>query len=737
MTPGGAAGPGPGAGPGGSGLIGPPVAVDTANADRCDYLDPSVCLYPFPNDRFTVPDPSMDTGRRLNLNILSMPRNVANEPINPADQNRNDGFSPGNLIVTKVPGLDTPSAFRATGAVPITDMERYADPAQPVVVIDAATGERHPIWSELDSNPSVKPRDVTLIIRPAVNFKEGHRYIVALRNLRDAGGRLLPARTEFRAYRDRLATTDATFEARRPAMEALFATLGSAGIARSDLYLAWDFTVASERNLSERMLSIRNRAFAELGDTTLGDLNPQGAAPAVTVDTVTENPYGPTGKIARRVEGKVKVPCYLNVTAAAPAPSCASGSRFSYQPGTNIPARTGEDLPLAARPTYDAGFTCQIPRKALTEGPGRPSLYGHGLLGSRGEIGQGQLKNLGGDFNMVFCATDWIGMACADLPDADPTDPTSYPGAVQNYFDQLAAGNAPALPNCDLPNIATLLGDLSNFSTLTDRVQQGMLNQMFLGRAMLHPNGLNAKPAFRAPITNTPVIDTDKKRLFYDGNSQGGIIGGSLIAVSPDLERGALGVPGMNYSTLLRRSVDFDTYAQIMYKAYPNELDRPLMLSLIQLLWDRAEANGYAQHMTSDPYPNTPAHRVLLHPAFGDHQVANVAAEVEARTVGAATIAPYVAPGRSPYVTDTPWGIPEIGAFPFEGSAIVMWDSGSPTPPTTNTPPREGADPHEHARRSPVARQQKSDFLKLNGKITNPCAPGPCIGVASDPVPTS
>ncbi len=33
----------------------------------------------------------------------------------------------------------------------------------------------------------------------------------------------------------------------------------------------------------------------------------------------------------------------------------------------------------------------------------------------------------------------------------------------------------------------------------------------------------------------------------------------------------------MNYSTLLRRSVDFDQYAQIMYQTYPNERERPLV----------------------------------------------------------------------------------------------------------------------------------------------------------------
>ena len=49
-----------------------------------------------------------------------------------------------------------------------------------------------------------------LIIRPARNFDEGERYIVALRNLkeRERQGRSSPARG-FRIYRDRI-TTGAT-----------------------------------------------------------------------------------------------------------------------------------------------------------------------------------------------------------------------------------------------------------------------------------------------------------------------------------------------------------------------------------------------------------------------------------------------------------------------------------------------------------------------------------------------
>ena len=83
-------------------------SVDTKDAARCDFLDKSVCLFPFPNDDFTKADKSTATGKRLNLNKDSMPANKGGVHIDPTDQNRADGFSPGNLIVTHVPGHGQP-----------------------------------------------------------------------------------------------------------------------------------------------------------------------------------------------------------------------------------------------------------------------------------------------------------------------------------------------------------------------------------------------------------------------------------------------------------------------------------------------------------------------------------------------------------------------------------------------------------------------------------------------------
>jgi len=192
----------------------------------------------------------------------------------------------------------------------------------------------------------------------------------------------------------------------------------------------------------------------------------------------------------------------------------------------------------------------------------------------------------------------------------------------------------------------------------------------------------------------------------------------------------------MNYSLLVQRSSDFDQFAAVLYPNYPNEIERQQILSMLQMLWDRGDADGYAQHMTSNPYPGTPAHSVLLEMAFGDHQVTNWATEVEARTIGAHNRVPALDPGRSPEVTPY-YGIPPITSFPYNGSALVVWDTGpvrtangqtvgTAPPPTANVPDRDGQDPHEAPRSEPSNRVQKSDFLTVGGNVVDVCDGHPC-----------
>ncbi len=263
-----------------------PKPIDLSHASKCDFIGQqsgSLCMLPFPDDFYTVKDPSSNTGRRIAFKSDAMPANASNVRVDPTPYARNDGFSPGQTIVLRVPGLDSPTALAKTNAVPINHLGRYTDRNTPVVVIDANTGKRWPIWVEIDSNAS-SPDDTALLIHPAKNFNAKHRYIVALRNLKDSSGKAIAAPEGFRYYRDDLPSNKAAINKQRGRFERVFRDLRSAGIQRANLYLAWDFTVGSDLNIASRMLDIRNDAFAQLGDTDLSDGVVTGTAPTFNVD---------------------------------------------------------------------------------------------------------------------------------------------------------------------------------------------------------------------------------------------------------------------------------------------------------------------------------------------------------------------------------------------------------------------------------------------------------------------
>jgi hypothetical protein len=651
------------------------ISIDDSNAEFCDLLDTAKCLLPFPSNFFTQDSDTTDNGLLVNFSDQAMPVNKDGVAIDPAEWNRNDGFSPGTVMITQVPGLD----MEATGAPRLIDLSDSRKEDSPIVVINAATGERQLIWSELDANAEAES-ELSLLIRVAKNLQDGQRYIVALRNLKNADGEIIPPSELFRAYRDNVQTDSDAAEARRPAMEEIFTALAAANIAREDLYLAWDFTVASTRSLSERILHMRETAFAALA----------GGAPEYTIDSV-ENLMDTNW--GRRIRGTITIPNFMDSDDAGP------GSALFYaDDGDSLPDRMNGDN------TTVQPFICNISNQSLDNmsselaGSTRVYLYGHGLLGSRNQSTNGAHQGtLSNQYNLMNCAMDFIGMAESDV------------------------GNA-----------ISILQGAGDFWTIPDRTQQGFIGWMYLAELLRHPDGFATDEAFQ--VDGNSVYDGT--RVYYYGNSEGGILGGALVATAHNIENGVLGVPGMNYSLLLRRSVDFDLYATFLKPAYPDVLDQTLLLSLYQMLWDRGENNGYANHLVSDPLPNTPAKNVLLHVAFGDHQVTHTSAEIIARTLEIPLHQPALVEGRhhdiNPYVELMP-----ISTYPHMGSAMVYFDggpgpndwaeTGTPVPPIENLPPREGDDPHERPRRDPGAMEQISGFMSPDSTIVNVCGPGPCL----------
>ena len=217
---------------------------------------------------------------------------------------------------------------------------------------------------------------------------------------------------------------------------------------------------------------------------------------------------------------------------------------------------------------------------------------------------------------------------------------------------------------------------LNQFPAIVDRIQQGVLNTLYLGRLMINPEGFASSPAFQ--LDGRPVIDTS--HLYYDGNSHGGILGGIATAVSPDFRRAVLGVSAIDFANMLiPRTPGFGAFGQIVFRRYPDQSLRPVILDLMQQLWDRGDPDGYAQQMTSHPLPDTPSHQVLMQIAYGDFQVSKCTpAASEARTIGADAYEPALDLSTD-RVRDRNllYGVPPIPAYPWGGSAIVMWDSGA------------------------------------------------------------
>ncbi|HMU26479.1 MAG TPA: hypothetical protein PKA56_03230 [Solirubrobacterales bacterium] len=671
--------------------------VDLSRAADCDFIaEPKegMCMLPFPDDYYTVEDESSPTGKRIHFTDAGMPVNAVNEPISAASYDLSDGFSQGQGIVVKIPGVESQAAVDANDFVPINHIGQYADKNQKAVVINADTGERHPIWVNIDANAG-SDQDRVLEIKPAVNFDEKGHYIVALRNLVTAAGKPIAAPTAFRYYRDQIRSSQKPINDRRAHFEQMFETLKQAGIKRRDLYLAWDFTTASNENNYKRALSMRNRAFAELGDTNLGDQIVQGSAPQFTIDSVQ---VLPTGDIARKIKGHYTVPCFLE-------PSCGPGGTMNLD-ANGLPSRNGN---------YTANMECIIPRVAVQPGAEktRPMVFGHGLFGDASGVNGGPNPPLA-QKGMTICGTDEIGMSNSDVVQV-------MTSALQN---------------------------LSHFNVLADRLAQGLINELFLARLMYHPNGLGTAPAFQDGdgfTAGQSLIKTD--HVYYMGASQGGIMGGPLTALSPDFTQSSLLVGSMNYSVLLPRSIDFDLYSAILYPSYPGDLAHPLLFQLMQMLWDRSEPNGYAHVMTDNPPPDTPEHKVTLMIAVGDHQVSNYASEVMARTLGMSTNQTPVDEGRWPDY-DILWNVPRLSAsdYPFHGNNVIYFDGGPPrpepgnpsktigtdVPPFANVPNRSAQDPHGAPGGASVAVEMTSTFLQPNGYISDVCSPHACYGDAWD-----
>lgn len=355
---------------------------DPLRAD-CEALNPEYCALPFPSDYWLADDPTTRTGHRLAVGQTTLPAaNVRRKlPIEPGPINERDGWSVNASILAFLPGAT------ATGLPSPVTIARSLEDDSPTVLLDAATGERVPHFSEIDESVLDPQTDRTFIIRPVVPLAHSTRYIVAVRSVVDASGGLVPPPAPFAALRDGGDSGVDTIEARRDHFEEIFTTLEGHGVARDDLQLAWDFTTGSLENDTAWLVTARDRALAAVG--------PGG--PDFRIDTIEELTMEEDANIARRVHGTMTVPLFLDQPEA--------GAVLNLD-GDGLPAQNG---------TAEYPFLVNVPRSATPDTPVQPLQFGHGLLGSRIQANAGYLSRIANEHGFAVFAVNWIGMAEDDI----------------------------------------------------------------------------------------------------------------------------------------------------------------------------------------------------------------------------------------------------------------------------------------------------------------------------------
>lgn len=653
----------------------------------CNPIVPEECLLPFPSNHWTRPDANSPTGLRLAFaqeGFLKYPEKAGGKSLWNEEYNRLDGFSTTPMIVTHLPGAVL------TGVADQDTIALSLEADSKTILLDAETGDRVPHWAELDASPR-KAGDTSaqvLIVRAISHLKEGHRYIVAFRNITDAGGQAVAPSAPFKALRDK--TADASVDNLRDAYEDIFEKLNTAGVERATVQQAFDFTTMSGETVRGRLLRIYDDAVTRYtGYIDQWKKKTLAGVPLVDVDLsslkVNENE-----NTLFRVEGTFRVPLYVK---SEPI----NGGSGSATPG-EPPARFVLDEngnPNYINEDVTARFYMVVPKSALGGGKSRLVQYGHGLFGEGGEVNVGYLREMSQRYNTIFFATDWWGMAGDDQG----------------------------------PLAALATNDFGRFPVLPDRLAQGVVNagllgELFASNVIMEDERLKAAvaEALKGSADEGKYPEADTDHLFYYGNSQGGIAGVVYGGVSTRIEKAVLGVGGGPYSVLLERSADFKAFDTLLRRNF-NNAEMMILLKVVQMLWDRSEPSAWFRAFEpGNALPGRPEKKALLQYGMNDHQVSNLGTHINGRSIGAVQVAPN---------NGAIYGFEQktlAGDETYDGNAMVDMDCLVAPVPKQNIPPFEGEDSHECPRRARPLQDQLDFFLRPDGKVKNFCD-GPCKSV--------
>ncbi len=615
-------------------------------------------LDPFPSMHLMTGEGDDPSGCRLALDTDTIPVG-ASRPMDVASLNRRDGFSPAGTLVWQ-PGV----AVDPGSLTPLSDPGLSLEPGAAVQLFDLDTGERLPCFAELDAWPDQQDTERALLIRPMRGMGFEARIGVAITDaLVDPQGQPVAAPEPFATLRD--GGRDGVSDAVRAHYGELLARLEELGVERDRLVLAWDFRTASHASLTAPL----DRVLATMREEL--PLDP-AFEPEVVISEIADADAGdsiPAG-LWREVRGSLRLTHWLWAESGADdAPDDEHDAGVFRLDAEGLPVPRGAD---------DAFFTAALPDSIRGADPGTvPVLvFGHGIFAN-----PGYYVASSSDENGVVDLCNRLGAICI-------------------------GGEWRGLTTRDVADALRVANDLGRFPLITDKMVQGVSNQMALARvlrtAFVEAEWLQAE-------AGGSLVDTE--RIHYMGISLGGIEGATLMANTEVVDYGVLHVPGAVWATMLERSSHWASFEAYVAQTQPDPAHRQRIYALTQLLWDPVDPVNHADALSG--------RSVLWQIAIGDEQVPNFTAEIMARTTSAPQVGDPV---------DPVWGLESVAA-PTEPDSrgVAQFDGGFVRPAGSNRP-AEVTGAHTAIRHTDEMKDQVVAFFAegQEGTIIHPCD-GPCV----------
>ncbi|HLZ00003.1 MAG TPA: hypothetical protein VKT33_13160 [Candidatus Angelobacter sp.] len=500
----------------------------------------SAATSPFPSDRFTVFDAQQLTGLHVNMPLP----NCASHPSDCADLtllNQLDGFNLQPRLSIAFDGAIDPSTVNSNTVFLVTlpgpgllglDFDNFT----PQVI-----GINQIVWD---------PASLTLFAESNDHLNEDSNYLlVVTTGVHDAGGNPIAVSSDFAQFVhgdggiDGKNVDELLKRYQQALKHALNAEIPQLGLARDDIAAASVFTTESA---TATLRSIRDQIKSAAPPSVNFNLGSGGERTVFPLNTVT----GLTWNVQALTVGPL-IPTSLNGNLAAlqvfpGSISTMAFGKFSGQhwqnAGVFIPqVPTSQSVP--SQGTEELFFNLFIPSGPRPTNGWPVAIFGHGFTDSKQGAPFAVASTLAHN-GIASISINVVGHGFgpnSTLTVKQGTTATTFPEGGRG-FDQDGNGQITSAEGS-----STFVLSPQGTIGSRDALQQTTADLMQLVRAI--QGGIDAD--------GDGLQDLDPNRIYYAGQSFGGIYGTIFLGIEPDIQAGVPNVPGGSIIDIVRLSPSF------------------------------------------------------------------------------------------------------------------------------------------------------------------------------------